>query len=715
MRNSKFKTTAKFYQEYDPNLADLYDESEESKSKEDEVSLYPILSRLKSESKDYAEFEEIARGGEKRVIRAYSNKANREVALARPHDDTIEGHERFLREACITAQLEHPNIMPIYQIGLDDLERPFYSMELLRGKSFSELIAQYHAGNNEVSLNDLLEILLKVCDALAYAHSKNILHLDLKPDNVHVGAFGDVLLIDWGLAKILVEDRSVDEELYGAYIPPDCDTLNEMTLAGTLKGTLGFMAPEQSANGDKKSFATEVYSLGALLYYILTHKFHIDGESKEALLNNTRNGNVQPPHLRFPEKNIDVGLNAVCMKSLKLNPRDRYLNVHKFQRDLQAYLRGYATSAEHAGSMKLLLLIYKRNKVRFNIITASLVMIVAGTLFSISAIRNREQLAISEKKTAEIAQKQAEDSLAKYTQAKKDNQKIRNEFVSTIEDFKYNAELSTDLDSFIVQQLVGLVFANNRKFQFDAAMELSEIALKKNPQDPYALAEKGFLLMIYQEFNAAWHTLGKSIKQAPHTFYLYRLAHRFYRVKSKLGLRDDEPLPHKEFMEYVQAIPTGSGDWLKMFLLIRNHQTSSSLTEHSKVVRDYILLKNPSLVTTNFHFDFVENESGNTLSLAGNKELYSLRHFAPNLFQHSSLLATLDLKKLDLSNTSISDIKNLEDTGIEELNLVGTDVKNLSNLILFKESPLKRVRISKNSIKIGLNRVKNMGIEILEE
>ena len=248
-------------------LESMYELKADELSETDLASM-PIYSSLSQETWRYQGESLIARGGMKSIYKAYDPKTSRYIAIAKLHEASPEElFEPFLREARLTSFLEHPNIISIYDIGLDEESLPFFTMELKTGEGFDKIIKKEHLKSEDAlsadSLRSLLNIFLKICEAMAYAHSKNVLHLDLKPENIQVGHYGEVLLCDWGLGKIFgSEDKADFDQLL---LNPDL--INNMTLNGELKGTPGYMAPEQiKGQSELKTKQADIYALGSILY-----------------------------------------------------------------------------------------------------------------------------------------------------------------------------------------------------------------------------------------------------------------------------------------------------------------------------------------------------------------------------------------------------------------------------------------------------------------
>jgi eukaryotic-like serine/threonine-protein kinase len=229
----------------------------------------PVVSRALYEIEG-----ELARGGMGRILAAVDRRLCRAVALKELPAEHGGGEGRFVREALVTARLQHPSIVPVYEAGRWPGGVPFYSMKLVSGRSLDALL------NEATSLPARLGLLphvIAIADAIAYAHTQRIVHRDLKPANVLVGAFGETVVVDWGLAKDLSQTASA-EEAPGLALPPAAEPGatglptpppgDDRTVVGTVMGTPHFMPPEQ-ARGEAVDERADVYALGAILYYLL--------------------------------------------------------------------------------------------------------------------------------------------------------------------------------------------------------------------------------------------------------------------------------------------------------------------------------------------------------------------------------------------------------------------------------------------------------------
>lgn len=189
-------------------FSELYDEAIDKL--ESDKALNSSSFQQLAETKDkYTEKELVALGGMKKVFRVYDNFAKRDLAMAMLYDDAeTDTYDLFIHEAWLTSQLDHPNIITIHDVGINDSGKPYFTMDLKVGDDFKKIITE----QTDLTLEELLELFLKVCDAVSYAHSKHILHLDLKPNNIQIGQYGEVLVCDWGLGRLLIQDETFDLE-----------------------------------------------------------------------------------------------------------------------------------------------------------------------------------------------------------------------------------------------------------------------------------------------------------------------------------------------------------------------------------------------------------------------------------------------------------------------------------------------------------------------
>jgi serine/threonine-protein kinase len=296
------------------------------------------------------------RGALGEVYVARDQQLHRVVALKRiqsGHADDRDKCARFVFEAEITGRLEHPGIVPVYGLGAYDDGRPFYAMRFIRGDNLKAAIEQFHReeegrapGARVLALQKLLRRFLDVCNAIDYAHSRGVLHRDLKPGNVMLGKFGETLVVDWGLAKSLGRPEAV----------PAAATLDERTLVpqsgsdlrgtelGARLGTPAYMSPEQAAGRiDELGPASDVYSLGATLYCLLTGQPPFNAQDILELLRKVERGEFLPP--RKLQGWIDLALEAICLRAMATDPGRRYGTPRALADDVEHWLADEPVSA----------------------------------------------------------------------------------------------------------------------------------------------------------------------------------------------------------------------------------------------------------------------------------------------------------------------------------------------------------------------------------
>ena len=273
---------------------------------------------------------ELARGGMGVIRKVFDTRIERPAAL-KVIDPQLATHPealgRFLDEARITGQLDHPNIVPVYDVDVDSAGIPSaLLMKLIEGQTLTEAIGKPGAQRDVRELTRLLEIFLKVCDAVAFAHSRGVIHRDLKPDNVMIGEFGQVYVMDWGCAHVLPGRRNKSE---GAprrtFIEQD----------GTVIGTPGYMAPEQArGDSDKLDERTDVFGLGGILFHILTGDAPYPGETTSGSVELANRGAPKPPTA------VNPGLVRIAMHALAADRADRFESVEDLRGEVERFLRG---------------------------------------------------------------------------------------------------------------------------------------------------------------------------------------------------------------------------------------------------------------------------------------------------------------------------------------------------------------------------------------
>jgi tetratricopeptide (TPR) repeat protein/tRNA A-37 threonylcarbamoyl transferase component Bud32 len=303
-----------------------------------------------------------AEGGLGRIHLARDEQLRRTVALKEIRPERADDpriRQRFLTEAEITGQLEHPGVVPIYALEHDAADRPVYAMRFIQGRTLSDAITAYHRGPTALGLRELLQRFVSVCQTMAYAHSRGVLHRDLKPDNVMLGDYGETLVVDWGLAKRLdttddsfavvpgepsagAADVPTEQPIGTVVIPAATDgagASDQLTVAGQVMGTPAYMAPEQ-ARGEPLNPSADVYALGGVLFTILTGKVPYQGTTAMEVLRKVAAG--EPPAVAGAPR----ALNAIYFKAMARDPRARYATAADLARDIERWLADEPVGAD---------------------------------------------------------------------------------------------------------------------------------------------------------------------------------------------------------------------------------------------------------------------------------------------------------------------------------------------------------------------------------
>ncbi len=275
----------------------------------------------------------IAGGGMGSVYLVQDTELKRDVALKvlTTPLDTEPLYVRMVREAQIIALLEHPAIVPIHDVGRLPDGRPFYIMKYVQGETLTEYVSR------DISLTDKLIVAQKLCQAIGFAHSRSVIHRDLKPENVMVGSFGEVLVMDWGTARVNASTPSDTSS------QPDSIAVNQ-TAEGAIIGTLSYISPEQAA-GDQSQIdhRTDIFGLGAVLYFMLTKRPLYTADSQESATKAALACQLILP--RALEPSIPKPIAAICQKALSKDRTHRYQTAQEFESDLSRHLAGEPVSA----------------------------------------------------------------------------------------------------------------------------------------------------------------------------------------------------------------------------------------------------------------------------------------------------------------------------------------------------------------------------------
>jgi serine/threonine-protein kinase len=391
-----------------------------------------------------------AKGGLGAVFVALDTELHREVALKQildSHADDPVSRHRFVVEAEVTGGLEHPGIVPVYGLGSYDDGRPYYAMRFIRGDSLKEAIDRFHgdaelkndAGRRSLALRELLRRFTDLCDAIGYAHSRGVLHRDIKPGNVIVGKHGETLVVDWGLARSMGRVEP-DTQAGERTLVPSSASGSAETLPGSALGTPAYMSPEQAQGHlDRLGPWSDVYSLGATLYCVLTGEPPFEGEVADVLRAVGR-GDFRPPRSRDPS--IDRALDGVCRKAMALNPVDRYASPRALAEDVERWMADEPVTAWREPLARRMRRWGRRNRTAVTAAGVAVLVALIGTA-SVLAVQTRANVRLREA-NVELAIASARSTKAN-TDLQAANERERQRFELAIDAIRrYHTDVSED-------------------------------------------------------------------------------------------------------------------------------------------------------------------------------------------------------------------------------------------------------------------------------
>jgi serine/threonine protein kinase len=630
-----------------PNISNMLDD-------DDPVNDFPISNEMHSHDR-YQEGRLLGTGAMKEVNLAKDFFTDRDVALAKLIEkDNADKTESFFLEARLTARLQHPNIVPIYDAGFNDAGEAFFTMKPVGGKTLQNYIA-IQKNTKKSNFQNRLEIFGKIADAMAYAHSNKVIHLDLKPENIYLGEFGEVLVGDWGLAKVPhVSPREVD--LYNS------KAKGLHTLHGYIKGTPGYMSPEQidkSLGGSDEQ--SDIYALGIILFELLCLESANEGKDLEGILKNTILGELKRPDVVCPT--LPEGLESIIMKSIEVDKSQRYQTVGEIISDLKKFQGGFITSAERNSFLKSFTYLLKRHR----LVSSLLTILVLGSFFFIVEIyREKERVEIQRNEALaqkKIANQQANEALAQKKIADDARQ--------------YSEEISKTASP----RFVKVAADDLMNYRFASALTNVNLATSLDPLNKEAKQLKARLLFIMQRFQEA-------------TEIFDELPRRFHRQKHAVILRkytalkkDDssflDPSQLKEWLADSFSLFTASKPPRRTLLYMTNYaylQSAYSLPEKIEIA-EWALIQTNVRLGTDWQMKAEVVGGRVNIDLSG-QEIITLE-----------ALKFLPLYELDISYTNLKELHSLRESSVTVLKLKGMRIppqefKKLNNL--------KEVHISLN-------------------
>ena len=600
----------------------------------------PMFDALAQINERYEKSELIGRGGMKEIYRVYDLRASREVAMARPAPSLgRDDFDTFLREAHITARLDHQGIIKLFDMGIGDDERPFFTMEFKKGASLREMIHTAQEGK-PFPLQRRLAIFQRVCEAIAYAHSQRVLHLDLKPENIQVGEFGEVQVCDWGMGVVMPTQQAtasnsevlLDPDLYGPLLVHS-------------RGTPGYMAPEQLTARQAKTPDMDVYSLGCLLQELVTLQ--------------------APDQIADTTLITDPTLYAIVSRARNHSIDARYRSVRTLTQDISRYMTGYSTSVEDAGFFREALLFYRRNRNPCRLAVALATIIVVITAAFITQLHWRRE-------EARAAQQAAERTQALYLEQKIEAKTTLKNYQAVRHESDRRLEQHANFTQKSASQLTNPPFINVASLHLAIArmQEALDLVISLNPPpESAAWHQKFWLLFLTQNFDEA---LAIQEKDMTHVKDLLPLAKEYATTAEQR--RFLKPADFGRILAKLAKTEGFYGSRLPLVerMLIYDMKFPRKIEDRVAIVRDVLAAVNPQSRNVSLKFDPKQR----AMSIKGSG--IQLLSIPPSVGDSQlSLLRVIDPLKLSIRGSAVKNLNELKGLRLIQLDLRGVKIKSL--------------------------------------
>ncbi|PCJ52596.1 MAG: hypothetical protein COA79_23615 [Planctomycetota bacterium] len=685
----------------------------DSKVEFDVSASYPYMQNQKK----YAYGNEIARGGMGVIYDTFDLDLKRNVVTKVLKDNNSkESIVKFIEEAQITGQLEHPNIVPVYDFGINGEGHVYFTMKKVRGMNVLDILENIRNKDKKFEqkypMDVLLGIFIKICDGIAFAHQKRILHRDLKPDNIMVGEYGEVIILDWGLAKIIgrISVNDSVESLDEAVSTTRKEGLESHTLEGSIAGTPEYMSPEQAkGNVDRLGVCSDIYSLGCLLFTLVAKKLPVNGKTSKEVLSKVINGKIEklpsatPPDLR-----------AIIEKAMSYDSFDRYMEVSEMQKDLQLYLKGYSVSARDERIGEGFVKLVRRNK------TLAIFVLIALCVFTFNFILILNESSANKKSIIEKQKTNDKLELVLKEQIKERKIAAPNMLERASENIKSNKlKLAYEFlnivklyDSGIPDIYLMKAAINLNDLELDQAYkELLEFKNKLNKYEKRKSQLKETIQFLDQLKNINNNELNIVDLNVIKNFMM---KNNFDKIANNIAKKID----------YLSETYERNIHSLSQEVIINiTPQGVKAVFSNTDVTLDLSTLKEIPFLELSFDELVVKNLNSlkgqylKRLSLSNATiESYDiLKNFtglefldvSDSMFNHVSVLSNLNLKELNVAGSKIVNL-----VGFEKLKLVSLDISGLpiEDLKPLQKMALKVIRLGNTKVK-DLNVLKSMNLD----